>query len=270
MTTPIDLKDADNPRRPKKRTTGQLFRRRLSAGIILIIPIWITIALTTFIFRMMRDASLWAVEAALAGPVGKPLVEWLRIDTAQLRESGYTVLPTGLQWGVGILACLVSVLILYFLGMITSHLLGRRLIGAAEMVVDRLPIVKTIYRACKQVLEAFAGDSKGEYQRVGLIPFPSEQTRSIGFITKIFRDRATNEEFCACFIATTPNPTSGFVFVCPRRTVIELDFSVEEAIRMIMSGGVLLPEVMRVTKEPATAPGVRPSVPATGVTAPRP
>ncbi len=257
MTTPIEAKELDPTRRSKRRTFGQLFRRRISAGIILIIPIWITVALTTFIFRLMRDASLWAVEAALAGPVGKPFLDRLGIDIVQLREGGYSVLPPVLQWGVGILACLVSVLLLYFLGMITSHILGRRLIGAAETVVDRLPIVKTIYRACKQVLEAFAGDSKGEYQRVGLIPFPSEQTRSLGFITKIMRDRATNEEFCACFIATTPNPTSGFVFVCPRRTVIELDLSVEEAIRMIMSGGVLLPDVMRATKDPVTV--VRPA-----------
>lgn len=239
---PRDLPAA--PRRTRRRTFGQLLRRRMTAGLILVIPIWITFVVVEFLFHIMRDASLWAVEAMLVGPVGKPMLDWLGITAQQVAEGGSQVLPPAIRWGVAIFACLVTITLLYFLGMVTSHFLGRRAIAAAEAIVDRMPLVKTVYRASKQVLAAFAGDSGGEYQRVALIPFPSDSLRSIGFITRLIRDAKTGEEYCACFIAAAPNPTSGFVFVCRRSEITELDLSVEDAIRMVMSGGVLLPEVM--------------------------
>ncbi|MFH0980633.1 MAG: DUF502 domain-containing protein [Planctomycetota bacterium] len=223
------------------------FRTRIMAGLVLILPIWITFLLVSFVFRLMRDASLWVVEGFLVSRWGAPLLTNWGVTPEALAEGGLDVLPWELRWGVAIYAVLVTVTLLYVLGLVTSNIIGRRIVHAGEAFVDRLPMVKTVYRASKQVLETFAGASAGAYQRVALVPFPSAQVRSIGFVTRIFRDAATGEEYCAVFIATTPNPTSGFVFLVKRTEIVELDLAVEEAVKIVMSAGVLTPGTMTIT-----------------------
>jgi len=130
-----------------------------------------------------------------------------------------------------------------------------------------LPLIKTVYRACKQILEAFAGDAKQEFQRVVLVPFPCMEIRSVGFITSITKDLDTGEDICSVFLTTTPNPTSGYVLLVRRTDLIELDWSVEYAFSVIMSAGAMIPpQVPLVRGIPPALRGssVKPSVPIPG------
>ena len=238
----------------RRGTRASRLRTRMTAGLILILPIWITVTLLTFVFRLMRDASLWVVEGLLVGSLGAPLLARWGVTPHQVMSEGLEVLPLGVRWGVGIFSALLTAGAIYALGMVTSNIVGRKWVGTAEALVDRLPIVKTVYRATKQVLETFTGETSQGLQRVALIPFPNERVQSVAFVTRTFLDASSGEEYCAVFTASTPNPTTGFVFLLRRRDLVELDWSVEEAIKVIMSGGVLTPDVVPVTARGAQGP----------------
>jgi len=217
-------------------------RNRLTAGLILVVPIWITVIVARFVFGLMRDASLWIVEGLLLSPWTTHLLEQAGVSPAAVHADGIEALPSGFRWILGGFSALLTVGVLYTLGMITTNIVGRRIVHAAETLVDRVPFVKTIYRASKQVLETFAGESAQAFQRVVSVPFPGPAVRTVGFITRVTTDPRTGEELCAVFVATAPNPTTGFVLVVKRSDLIDLNWTVEEAIRVIMSGGVLLPD----------------------------
>jgi len=189
----------------------------------------------------MRDMSLWLVEIYLASGQGAKIVASWGVDAEELARDGLSALPTEWQWAIGIFCVFLTIVLLYIIGVFTANFLGKRVVLAIEHLVNRLPLVKTVYRASKQILEAFTGDAAQEFQRVALVPFPSKEVRSLGFITAISRDTNTDEELCTVFLATTPNPTTGYVFLMKRADVVELDWSVEDAISVIMSGGSLTP-----------------------------
>ncbi len=217
-------------------------RNRLTAGLILVVPIWITVLLVGFVFGLMRDASLWIVEALLMTPWTASVLEQVGVSSQAVRADGIEALPSAVRWMLGGFAALLTVTVIYVLGMITTNIVGRRIVQAAETLVDRVPFVKTIYRASKQVLETFAGESAQAFQRVVSVPFPGQQVRTVGFVTRVTTEPRTGEELCAVFVPTAPNPTTGFVLVVKRSELIDLNWTVEEAIRVIMSGGVLLPD----------------------------
>lgn len=235
---------------PDARTTAESsrsalktrLRNRLTAGLILVVPLWITILLVGSVFGLMRDASLWIVEGLLRTPWTADLLEQIGVSSQAVRSDGIDALPTVIRWALGGFAALLTVAVIYALGMVTTNIVGRRIVRATEALVDHVPLAKTIYRASKQVLETFAGESRQSFQRVVAVPFPSPQARTVGFITRVTRDPQSGRELCAVFVATAPNPTTGFVLVVKRSDLIDLNWTVEEAIRVIMSGGVLLPD----------------------------
>lgn len=224
------------------------FRARVLAGLVLIIPIWITYVVVTFVFRVMRDASLWLVEALLIGPFGNPLLTRLGLSSETLSREGLSALPWTLEWGISALAIFLTVAALYVFGLIATNVAGKRLLRLGESVVERVPIVTVIYHASKKVLETLVGDSSRPFQRVVLAPFPSKETASVGFVTRETSDAATGAKLLTVFVPTAPNPTTGFVFVIKPSEVVEVDWTAEEAIKIIMSGGVLMPSSIPMAK----------------------
>jgi uncharacterized membrane protein len=216
-------------------------RARLTAGVVFVLPLWIAFMLVRFLFEAMRDTSLWVVEAYLASDLGKALVERLGVTAEQLASEGISVLKPSYQWGISIVAVLLTFVLLYLIGLFTANFFGKRMVKFFESLLDRVPLVKTVYKASKQILEAFANEESRDFRRVALIPYPSMEVRSLGFITAITKDADTGEELCTCFLATTPNPTTGYVFVLRRADLIELDWTIEDTISIIMSGGALIP-----------------------------
>ncbi len=259
-----------------------LVRTRVTTGLLVVLPVYVTILLVRFVFDLMRGSSQWLVDAYLSSRAG----EWVRrsllnIDLNELRErlghtpsseELYDALPAFFQWGVGIVSVLLTIVILYAIGLFAANIVGRRVIELYERILDRLPLVKTVYGATKQVLEAFAGDHRQGFQRVALIPFPDARMRAVGFVTNNVIDHVTQQELVTIFIPTTPNPTTGFFQILPRTEITELDWSVEDAFRAIVSGGILTPAGITLVPNgmrPTTTSGaVSPASPQLARTAP--
>ncbi len=217
-------------------------RNRVTAGLVLVVPVWITFMLAAFVFRLLRDTSLWFIELWLLSPAGRPVLQSWGLSAEQVQAEGLETLPSVLQWALAAGAVFFTLLLLYLLGGVTANVVGRRIVHAIEALVDRVPLVKTVYRASQQVLATLAGDATRPFRQVALVPFPSDRVRSVGFVTREGRDPVTGEENYSVFVATTPNPTTGFMLVVRRADVTLLDWSVEEAVKAVMSGGVLMPD----------------------------
>ncbi len=246
----------DPPKRPRSRlwtTVRAVLRARVTAGLLLVLPVWITYLLVRFVFELMRDTSLWVVDWYLRR-WGDTFAQTWGVSAEQFAREGVAVLPPGIQWGIAIFSVFLTIFFLYMLGVLTANFLGRRLVHTAEAMLERVPFVKTIYRASKQILGTFAGETGQNFQRVALVPYPTKETRSIGFITGVTKDAHTGEELCMVFVPATPNPTSGFVFVLKRSDLIEVDWHVEEAIRVVISCGVLVPPTIPLASAPPTMP----------------
>lgn len=261
------MPDATQTRsRPKRRrsrlgaTLRALVRTRLTAGLLVVLPLYLSWIVVKFVFTIMRDSSQWAILGLLEN-------RWFQehIWRLQLRAGGPLDIdqvlrdhPT-LDWGLAIFSVLLTILLLYAIGVFTANILGQRLVGLLDLLLERVPLVKTVYRASKQILSTFAGEQKQAFQRVAMFPFLSPGVYSLGFVTNIFTDSNSGEEYVTIFYSTTPNPTTGFVFVVKRANVVELDWTIEEAVKAIMSGGILLPPNMVIPQNPNwRVPGVPP------------
>ena len=235
----------------------RLLRTRVTAGLIVVLPVYLTIIIVRFVFQIMRDSSQWLVHAVLKG-------EWLRFmpESWNIPWTNWTEEELGspkLQWAIGIFSVFLTVFLLYSIGLLAANVVGKRVLAVIEKLLDRLPLVKTVYRASKQILVTFTGDQATTFQRVALVPFPTPDVRSVGFVTGYSKDSTTGEELCTCFIASTPNPTTGFVFVMRRSDVVELDWAIEDAIKVIMSGGIIVPAAMTLSTGPALREKAPPS-----------
>ena len=151
-----------------------------------------------------------------------------------------TYLPFSIP-GVGLIIALVGITLI---GAITAGLLGRLLRQLMEAVVNRLPIIRTIYNLIKQVTETALANRAQAFRECALVEYPRKGSWSVGFITGKTAaqfDALTGEEMVNVFVPTTPNPTSGFLMFIPRREVHILDMSVEDGIKLIISLGLVLP-----------------------------
>ncbi len=154
-----------------------------------------------------------------------------------------TYLPVKIP-GFGLIIAFVS---LTLLGFLTANLVGRTFVEAGETLLERMPIVRPLYKGLKQVFETLFSNSGSTFRKVALVEFPSPGMWSLVFLSaspgpEITERLPSQEEHVAVFMPCTPNPTTGFFFYVPRREVIELDISVEAAAKLIMSAGVIQPE----------------------------
>jgi uncharacterized membrane protein len=153
-----------------------------------------------------------------------------------------TYLPFGLP-GSGLI---VAVIALTLLGFLTANLIGRSLVELSERLLGRIPAVRAIYRAMKQVFETLFSGKGSSFRRVGLVEFPSPGMWSIVLISQSPNEEIASslpgkEEHISVFLPCAPNPTTGFFFYVPKRRVIEVEMSAEDAATLIMSCGVVQP-----------------------------
>ncbi|MBE0439701.1 MAG: DUF502 domain-containing protein [Gammaproteobacteria bacterium] len=144
--------------------------------------------------------------------------------------------------GLGVLLAMVLVLAT---GMIVANLLGKRIVAGWESLLARIPLVRNLYAGIKQIMEAVLATDGKSFRKVLLIEYPRKGVWSLGFMTSDklgeVQDK-TGARVISVFIPTTPNPTSGFVLMVPEQEAIELDMTVEEGLKMIISMGVVVPE----------------------------
>ncbi len=155
--------------------------------------------------------------------------------------------------GVGII---IAFILVTLIGAFVTNVAGRFLVRFGDRLVSRVPVVRTVYGVLKQIFDAVLAQSANAFREVVLIEYPRRGIWVIGFVTSSTRgevQRVTEEEMVNVFLPTTPNPTSGFLLFLPRKDCIPLDMSVEEGVKLVISGGIVSP--------PDTTAGERPPAP---------
>jgi uncharacterized membrane protein len=152
-----------------------------------------------------------------------------------------TYLPVQIP-GLGLI---IAFLALTLLGFFTANLVGRKLVDFGEGLLSRMPVVRPIYRTAKQIFQTLFSKSESSFRRVGLVEFPSPGMWSLVFLTQSpteeIAGRLPPSEYVSAFMPCTPNPTTGFFFYVPKGDVIELGITVEQAMTVIMSAGIVQP-----------------------------
>jgi uncharacterized membrane protein len=186
----------------------------MAQGFVVFVPVVVTIFVLRFAFVATAGIMLPLVDPAVA--------DWPWLWRAAL----------------SLTALLVGI---YLLGEVAARTVGRRVLGFGEAILLRLPFVKVIYRATKQVMEAFQRPSARAFKSVVFLEFPRRDMRSVGFVTGTVR-KPDGSVWKTVFVPTTPNPTTGFLQIVPEGDLEVTDMTVEEGVKMIMSLGVLVPE----------------------------
>ncbi|MEP4380606.1 MAG: DUF502 domain-containing protein [Alphaproteobacteria bacterium] len=151
--------------------------------------------------------------------------------------------------GVGLI---VLIVVLIIIGALTRMLLGRTLVRMSESIVNRMPVVRSVYGATKQIVETVLKSQSDAFRQVVLFEYPRRGSWAIGFVTGATKGEVqalTDDEVVNVFLPTTPNPTSGYLLFLPRRELMPLSMSVEEGIKMIISGGIVTPMDRRPLEE---------------------
>ncbi|MEE8563923.1 MAG: DUF502 domain-containing protein, partial [Alphaproteobacteria bacterium] len=147
--------------------------------------------------------------------------------------------------GLGLIIVLIG---LVLIGALTANLLGRTFLRIFERVLERMPIIRGIHATFKQVFETILSHQSDAFRQVVLVEYPRRGIWALGFLTGETLGEVQNltaEKVLNIFLPTTPNPTSGFLLFLPEDDVVVLDMTVEEGIKMVMSGGIVTPEDLR-------------------------
>lgn len=143
--------------------------------------------------------------------------------------------------GLGLIILIVAMTIV---GALTTMLLGRTIVSMGERLLGRMPIIRSIYSASKQIIETVLASQSDAFRQVVLFEYPRRGSWALGFVTGATRGEVqnlTSDDVVNVFLPTTPNPTSGYLLFLPRRELVPLNMSVEEGIKMIISGGIVTP-----------------------------
>lgn len=223
-------------------------RRYLVAGLLVWIPLGATLMLVKFAVGQM-DKSIGLLPHNYQP--GVMLQQWFGTEN-----------PVEIP-GFGVI---LIIIVLLGTGVLAANFVGRAFMGRWESLLDRIPFVRAIYGGAKNFAEIVFSDSSESFKKVLLIEYPRNGLYSLAFQTANSLgeiDGRTGDPVICCFVPTTPNPTSGFIIILPKKDVIELDMTVDEALKMIISLGVVVPtwnkdntsELPIVQASPAARPG---------------
>jgi uncharacterized membrane protein len=194
-------------------------RRYIVAGILVWVPIWVTLLVLRFLVDMFDT-------------------------TLELIPSHYQ--PEHLLgFHVPGLGLIFALLIVAITGMLITNILGNRLVGFWEYLLSRIPLVRTIYQAVKQILTTVFSSSEDSFRNVLLVEYPRKGLWTVAFQTNAgfnYTTELIGEDMLTVFIPTTPNPTSGFLIIVPRKDTMKVNLSVDEALKMVISLGVVMPQ----------------------------
>lgn len=195
-----------------------MIRRYFIAGLLVWVPVWVTLLVIGFL--------------------------------AHLLDKSLSLLPAEYQpdalFGFHIpgLGIVFTLLIVFFTGVLVTNILGNKLITLGEAILNKIPIVRSIYSGSKQVMQTLFKPEGEAFKKVLLVKFPQQEMWSVAFQTGVGFSEAhekIGEDIVSVFVPTTPNPTAGFLMLVHRKDTIELDMSVESAFKLIISLGVVVP-----------------------------
>jgi uncharacterized membrane protein len=210
-------------------------KRYLITGLLTFVPLWLTWVIFKFIFTMISH-------------VGAPVVAGLFTGLSAAFPGAAAWLSQ--EWFQSIIAFIGTVLAFYLVGVASDRVFGQRLLATFEELIGRIPLVQTIYGGSKKLMTMLATKPAGT-QRVVLIDFPSPELKSIGFVTRVFVDSA-GRELAAVYVPTTPNPTGGYLEIVPTEKIVATDWTMDQAMAFILSGGAVGPEGLPEGAHPAS------------------
>ena len=225
-------------------------------------PVLITPAKRPGFFTRLRNYFLTGI--IVTAPIALTIyltwqfIDWVDSQAIPLLPAKYNpenYLPFSLP-GLGLL---ISVVILTFVGFLTANIFGRTLLRTGERLVNRMPVVRSIYGALKQILETVLSQSSNSFRQAVLVEYPRRGIWTVAFETGETEGEVAqrlDDEMINIYVPTTPNPTSGFLLMVPRRDLILLDMPVEDAAKYVISIGVIAPEI---GSEISVLPGFRKS-----------
>ncbi len=283
---PPDNYRGPDRRRPRRRANfsedfRRFFLRGLSALLPTIITLWLLIWVWSFLWENLGQHIISAIIVLWNFLAEKGLVEFQPLVYMRRYWWSGDVLP---MWLVQLIGVGLSILLIYVVGLLVGNLIGRTIWRLAEMAVMRIPLVRAIYPAVKQVTDFVLAErtSKFEGSRVVAVQRDARNVWSIGLVTGAGvqgLSDAAGRDMVTVFIPSTPTSFSGYVVVVPRESVVELPLKVEEAMRLLVSGGVIAPGTAMLPGPPgspsaaasAASPGPAPA-PGTvaGMAPPRP
>ena len=197
----------------KDRVRGHFF-----AGRLIILPLGITVYVITALLKVMDHV--------------------LDIIPPPLHPQTYLPFPVP---GLGLI---LSLLLVILTGMLAKNYIGRRVVDFGEYLLSKIPLVRPIYSAMKQITQAMFGETQAAFKRVVLVEFPRQGIYALGFVTGAaageIEDR-TARKLVSVFLPTTPNPTSGFYLMVPEKETVALSMSVEDAFKLLISAGIAAP-----------------------------
>jgi uncharacterized membrane protein len=211
--------------------------RYILIGLLTAAPLVITWWIVSFLFAQLSH-------------IGEPLVR----GVASGIRPRY---PNWADWIVNdallsIVAALIVLIFLFVLGWGAGRVVGQRLIGWFEALIGAIPFVDSIYRASKRFLAIAGATPEGE-RRVVLIDFPSPEMKALGLLTRVLHDSDTGEELAAVYVPTAPNPTSGYIEIVPMRMVTFTDWTFDQAMSFVITGGSSAPDTVKFARIPRDA-----------------
>jgi uncharacterized membrane protein len=216
------------PKRVRATVLGHL-RSILLTGLLTAIPLFITLWVLSILYGLVTKYT----EAPATWIVVHLMSPWLSPYISEANEKTFMI---------PFLAILISLVIVYVLGLLGTFFIGRQILARVEQFIENLPLIKGIYGTTKQVIGVFrAGGGGSGFQRVALVEFPRRGTWTLAFVTNTVEDTLTGKHLVCCFIPMTPNPTSGFFQMFPEEQVRPTDWTVDMGIKIVLSGGLLAP-----------------------------
>ncbi len=203
-------------------------------GLLTLLPIWLVWIVFKFVFGLLSGIS-----TPVIGPVTSSIAASDPAMFGWLADA----------WVQTAIALVATVLFIMLVGLLARRVVGQKIIAWLELLIARIPLAKTIYGSARQLLDLLQTKPDGT-QRVVLIDFPHNEMKSVGFVTRILHDELTGAELAAVYVPTTPNPTSGYLEVVPVERLTPTDWTVDQAMTFIISGGAVSPDKIPFQRAP--------------------
>ena len=207
-------------------------QRLFLTGLLTLLPIWLTWVVVKFVFVLL---------SGISSPLIVPLSE--RIAASFPDYLGWIKV----EWMQDITALLATLLVILLVGILSRRVIGQQLLRWFGAVIRRIPLASIIYDSAKKLLDILQ-TKPGSTQRVVLIDFPHRDMKSIGLVTRVLKEQGTGRELAAVYVPTTPNPTSGYLEIVPVEMLTPTDWTVDQAMSFIISGGAVAPDSVPFTR----------------------
>jgi uncharacterized membrane protein len=208
-------------------------RKYFITGLVILLPVAITVAILLFFVNLLTQPFIGAMTSFLS--------HFHIANTGFLFFSPDQVL----EYGSKILILALIFAFIVFLGVVTRWFLFTALLKLGDKILHKIPLVNTVYKTTQDIIRTLFVSDKETFKQVVIVPFPSDDTYTLGLVARESPQgcsTAVGDELISVLVPTTPNPTTGFLLMCKRKDVIMIDMATEDAIKYIVSCGVIVPE----------------------------